>query len=123
MYITQELLDSRLTDFEMDRFFIKIFHQDYEIEMQEKGGFQFYTLTSKDIIIKSIGYVIDKIIIKGRELSQNTILAISRDSSSELKWIIEKWYNNNKLKKEIQKQEQMIEENNFLRQYINESEE
>lgn len=121
--LSDKMVDSFLTDFEIIQLVSKIFNQDYKIEMELVEGFQFYTLTNKDITIKSIGYVVDKIIIKGRELSKDIIQAISEETSGKLRWIIMKWHSDNKMEREKQHQERIIEDNNFLRQYINESEE
>ena len=121
--ITDELIDNRLTDFEIIQLISKVINQDYKIEMELVEGFQFYTLTSKDITIKSIGYVVDKIIIKGRELSKYITQAILEEISTKLQWIIRKWYNDNRIEREKQLQKQIIEDNNFLREYIKESEE
>lgn len=91
--------------------------------MESVEGIQFYTLTNKDITIKSIGYVVDKIIIKGRELSKYIVQAISEEATRNLQWIIRKWHNDNRREREKQLQEQIIEDNKFLREYIKESEE
>lgn len=117
--LSDKMRDSLLTDFEIFQLVLKIFNQDYKIEMELAEGFQFYTLTNKDITIKSIGYAVDKIIIKGRELSKDIIPAISEKASGKLQWIIAKWHYD----REKQYQEQIIEDNKFLREYIKESEE